>query len=296
MKKEVKGLEKFIIIFIILCILVLLEIIRETHTFKVTHYEISSAKFNKNMKEKKIIMISDLHNCVYGKENKKLLTAVKNEHPDYIFVAGDVLIGDLESTLDIAEDFMKKAQKTAQVYYANGNHEQRMKELKEKYNGKYEKYKKELEENGIIFLENETVSLNWDGVKTDLTGLEIPLNYYTRFARKKLQLEEMEERIGKKDPNAYTVLFAHNPTHIETYADWKADLVLAGHLHGGVVRIPFSRGVITPQAVLFPKYSGGIYKVGDTTMVVSKGLGTHTIKVRLFNQCELVVLHMKGSK
>ena len=287
-------MKTIIILFIILCLIVLAEILRETHTFKVAHYKILSPKLKKEMKEKKIIMISDLHNCVYGKENRKLLSAIKKEHPDYIFVAGDVLVGDIESTLEIAKDFMKKAQMIAQVYYANGNHEQRMKEYKEKYKGRYEEYKSALEKSGIIFLENETISLDWDGMKIDLTGLEIPLSYYQRFTREKLELDEMTERIGNKDPNAYTILFAHNPIHVDTYEKWGADLVLSGHLHGGIVRIPFSRGVITPQAVLFPKYSGGVYQVEDTTMVVSKGLGTHTIKVRLFNPCELIVLHVKG--
>ena len=71
-------------------------------------------------------------------------------------------------------------------------------------------------------------------------------------------------------------------------------MTLSGHLHGGMVRIPFKRGVITPQACLFPKYSGGIYDVGKKKIVVSKGLGVHTIPIRLFDEAEVIILHVKG--
>ena len=87
-------------------------------------------------------------------------------------------------------------------------------------------------------------------------------------------------------------MIAHNPTFMDTYLKWGADLVTSGHLHGGVVRIPFVGGIISPQFVLFPKYSGEMKSVGEATAVVSKGIGIHTIKVRLLNPAEIVVMHI----
>lgn len=285
-----------IIVLAFLALLITVEIIRELKTFKVTHYQIRSAKLKKSVEEKKIVFLSDLHNCVYGKENQKLLRAIAAEKPDLILAAGDMLVGKKGCSTEIAAQFMKRAAKIAPVYYGNGNHEQRMKEDEEYYESAYQNYKKELSEAGIVFLENNSLSLQWNDNRITLSGLEIPLKYYEKFVRHKLSRENMEECIGRPAEDAYRILIAHNPVHAEAYAQWGADLILSGHLHGGIVRIPFSRGVITPQAMLFPKYSGGHYRVGNADLVVSKGLGTHTINIRLFNEAEVVVLHMSGEK
>lgn len=91
-------------------------------------------------------------------------------------------------------------------------------------------------------------------------------------------------------------MIAHNPAHAKAYRDWGADLVVSGHFHGGIVRVPGVGGVITPQLRLFPRYDGGMYQDGKTTFVVSRGIGEHTLPVRLFNTPEVVVLNMKGKK
>lgn len=110
------------------------------------------------------------------------------------------------------------------------------------------------------------------------------------------QPEKIEKLIGEADENSFEILIAHNPVYAEEYAKWGADIILSGHLHGGIVRIPFWRGVVSPQISLFPKYSGGNYQIGDSNLIVSRGLGMHTIKIRLFNEAEVVVLDIKGTK
>lgn len=67
-------------------------------------------------------------------------------------------------------------------------------------------------------------------------------------------------------------------------------MVLSGHLHGGIARLPLLGGVISPQFRLFPRYSGDCYEKDGKYIVVSKGLGTHTINFRFWNPAELVVL------
>ena len=119
------------------------------------------------------------------------------------------------------------------------------------------------------------------------------MSCYRRFRKGTLTIEEIEERIGQADVSAYEILLAHNPTYMETYQKWGADLVLSGHLHGGVVRISGILGVISPAFELFPKYSGDLYRDGDKISVVSKGLGTHTFHIRLWNPAEFIVLHLK---
>ena len=106
----------------------------------------------------------------------------------------------------------------------------------------------------------------------------------------------MYESLGKVDDTKYQVLLAHNPPYMQAYCKWGADLILSGHLHGGVVRLPGIGGVISPQFHLFPKYSGELTVEGETSIVVSKGVGTHTFKVRFLNPAEIVVLHIKGKE
>ena len=107
-------------------------------------------------------------------------------------------------------------------------------------------------------------------------------------------MEQIEERIGKADIAKYQILLAHNPIYTDTYLKWGADLVLSGHLHGGIVRIPGLGGVITPQFRLFPKYSGELTVKDGKSVVVSKGLGTHTIRIRFLNPADVIVLHFQG--
>lgn len=287
-------MKNLIIICSIVFLFILLEIIREISTFKVTHYEIISKKLNKNMKEKKIVFISDLHNYSYGKGNGKLIRAIEQENPDIILSAGDLLVGKKNKSSKPAEKFVESLAKRFSIYCGNGNHEQRMKEETVVYGKQYEEYRESLIKSGANLLENDSVLCEWEGKNVRISGLEIPLSYYRKFSRKKLSLEEIESCLGKADKDTFEILLAHNPVHAEVYAEWGADLILSGHLHGGIVRIPFLGGIITPQMRFFPKYSGGLYEIGEKSIVVSKGLGIHSIPIRLFNEAEVIVLHIKG--
>ena len=82
---------------------------------------------------------------------------------------------------------------------------------------------------------------------------------------------------------------SHDPELAELYCETKYSVVFCGHLHGGIVRIPGFRGIVSTRFVLFPKYDGGCYQLDETPlMVVSRGLGSHTVKFRLFNRPEVV--------
>lgn len=278
---------------LVAAILVLAEMYRELHTFRVTHYRVNSAKL---AGEKTWIFLSDLHNQVYGVNNEKLIHAVKEERPDLILIGGDMLVGKNGHSYAPALACVEELVKIAPVYYANGNHEERMKLKPEKYDQSYSAYRERLLKLGVHMLENDSVILVSTGSeeKVRLTGLEIPLECYTHLKRRKMPEGIIKERIGNRDPEAFQVLLAHNPSYMKEYLAWGADLILSGHLHGGMVRIPGIGGVIGPDFVLFPKYSGEMRRVGGQTVIVSKGLGTHTIHIRLFNPAEVVVLSLNN--
>ena len=92
----------------------------------------------------------------------------------------------------------------------------------------------------------------------------------------------------------FQLLLAHNPEYLTAYAGWGANLVLSGHIHGGIMILPFLGGVIAPSYELFPKFDFGKFTEKNCEMVLSRGLGTHTINIRIFNKPEISVITLKG--
>lgn len=279
-------------VFIVYC---LIEMIRELRDFRVTKYRICSQKLNGIKREKKIIFLSDLHNRMYGGENERLLESIRNQHPDLILIGGDMLVRKDGNFYDKTVHFLAKLPGICPVYCANGNHEQKLKELPDKYEQSYEEYKKALTASGIHMLENASETVKLDEVPVKLSGLEIPLGAYARFGKKELSLKEITDRIGEHGDD-YQILLAHHPGYMKEYLAYGADLILGGHYHGCLVQLPGIGGVISTNFTLFPKYSGGIYQEGEQTAVVSRGLGTHSVPLRLWNWPELIVLELSGNE
>ena len=162
------------------------------------------------------------------------------------------------------------------------------------YGKVYAEYAEALRDCGVILLENEKASFEAEGLGAEIYGFELPESYYRKFAREELKEEELEQVLGKPDEEKYNILIAHNPVYFPVYARWGADLTVSGHLHGGIIRIPGIGGIITPQARLFPKYDAGHFRREGKDLVVSRGLGTHTVNLRIFNPPELSVIRLKG--
>ena len=288
----IKIILIIVAVFIVYC---LIEMIRELRDFRVTKYRICSQKLNGIKREKKIVVLRDLHNRMYGEENERLLKSIRNQHPDLILIGGDMLVRKDGNSYDKTVHFLAKLPGICPVYCANGNHEQKLKELPDKYEQSYEEYKKALTASGIHMLENASETVKLDEVPVKLSGLEIPLGAYARFGKKELSLKEITDRIGEHGDD-YQILLAHHPGYMKEYLAYGADLILGGHYHGCVVQLPWIGGVISTNFTLFPKYSGGIYQEGEQTAVVSRGLGTHSVPLRLWNWPELIVLELSGNE
>ena len=141
---------------------------------------------------------------------------------------------------------------------------------------------------GIEPLVNARVMLSEYGV--EICGAQIDRVYYKRFKAQPMEQGYLAGILGKADESMYTILLAHNPDYFPQYAAWGADLVLSGHVHGGMMRLLILGGVVSPAFKFFPKYDGGIFKQGKSTMILSRGLGMHTIPIRIFNPGELISL------
>lgn len=262
---------------------------RDSRRFVRQEYYIQSDKISKDTV---IVLLSDLHNKQYGRKNERLIETIRNENPDLILVAGDIMTSDGKKTrLDIALHLMEQLSREFPIYYGNGNHEYRMKMYPNLYGSRYEYYQDRLKEMGVRVLDNKKIELQDRNM--EIFGLELKKLYYKRFIQQKMDEHYMEEVLGRVNPDKFGLLIAHNPDYFPDYAKWGADLTVSGHVHGGVIKLPLIGGVISPMMRLFPKYDGGLFCQGDKTLVLSRGLGMHTVPIRIFNPGELVVIRIE---
>lgn len=273
----------------IVCILIMWVMLYDSNRFVVRRLELCDRRIRKPVKA---VVLTDLHNKCYGRENKLLLDAIREQNPDMIFIAGDILTARSGKSMEPAIRLLRRLAEEFPVYYSNGNHEQRLKLYPQVYGDMAEEYGQALSDMGIVPLVNSHVNLEDIGIT--IYGAEISKKYYSRFQQVRMEKEYMGQLLGLPDNSCYTVLLAHNPDYFPDYAQWGADLTVAGHVHGGVVRVPlFGKGVISPSLRLFPKYDGGIFEEGEAVMLLSRGLGMHTVPIRLFNPGELWVVDFK---
>lgn len=291
-------LELVIGILLVIILFFIIVMIVDGNRFVIREYTIESEKIQK---EQTLVVLADLHNKTYGKENIKLLAAIEKIHPDLVLSAGDMLTAKPGRSFETAASFMEKIAEKYPVYYGLGNHEYRMKIYTEDYGDAFVRYMERMKKAGVRVLDNETAEVELPDNETvkskiRITGVSIDRIYYKRFRKTKMEEEYLKETLGTTKTDIYRILLAHNPEYFEEYAAWGADLVLSGHVHGGIMRLPLLGGVISPKLVLFPKYDGGRFKEKNSTMILSRGLGMHTLPIRIFNPAELVVIHLLPCK
>lgn len=273
----------------ILAVILLWVVIYDSNRFVVKKYEAADKRIRKPCRA---VVLADLHNKRYGKNNERLLAAIREQQPDVVLIAGDIITAKPGRQTEPALQLLRELSRDYPVYYGNGNHEHRLKLYPKVYGDMAEQYAGALREMGIEPLVNAHVVLGGYGIA--VYGVEIDKFYYKRFKVMEMGESYLPGVLGQAPGDMYTVLLAHNPDYFPQYAAWGADLVLSGHVHGGVARVPvWGKGVIAPTLRLFPEYDGGIYEEDNAVMILSRGLGTHTIPIRVFNPGELWVLDMK---
>ena len=268
----------------VLAIFFLAVMIIDGNRFHVVKYELHS---NKIKEEHHYVVLSDLHNKTYGEKNEKLIKSIHQLSPEAILIAGDILTSKPGKSYEVALDLISNLAKDYPIYYGMGNHETRLFLYPETYGDMGERYQDDLNKVSVDFLKNESRDC---GDHIRITGLDMKRDYYKRFKKNPMDSAYLKETLGEAKEKYYEILLAHNPDYFEEYAAWGADLVLSGHVHGGMMRLPVLGGVVSPAFKLFPKYDGGLFQIGTSTMILSRGLGMHTIPIRIFNPGELIFL------
>lgn len=262
-------------------------------TFRKKEYNVTSKKVTCNYK---ILFFSDLHMKAYGKKNNRLLKKIKQAEPDYILIGGDLIITypaayygvrNQYQWLDEICDFLAQLNKICKVYYVDGNHEINLRTaLNGAYRKIYERYIFEVERTGTIVLNDDMCRLPGN---TLVYGYIEPIELYAK--RNRCQLDKADIKLDIGEDEQFKILLTHNPEHFDTFSELKVDLVLCGHVHGGMIRIG-NRGIISPSYRFMPKYCYGLYKKNKTIMIVTSGLNMHTIPIRWFKPAEYVIINI----
>lgn len=268
----------------VLALFFLIVMLIDGNRFVIRSYELHSPKISERQK---IVLISDLHNKCYGKDNEEVIKRITNLKPDLILIAGDLLTARPKKTADTALSFAKQISHLCPVFYGLGNHEYRVQLYPEDYS--ISGYAEAIKEMGIVLLDNERIDTKNN---LNIAGLSINKTYYKRFEKHVMEKTYIDEEIGICKENSFQILIAHNPEYFDAYADWGADLTVSGHVHGGIMRLPILGGVISPRLSLFPRYDGGLFFKNNKAMIVSRGMGMHTLPIRIFNPGELVVIEL----
>ena len=284
---------KKILGYICVVLLFFLAMLVYSNTYITTcKYTVNCEKISQNFDGFKIAQVSDLHSAVFGKDNCRLIKAIEDLEPDIVVLTGD-MVNSTDTEFDVFYDFAEQIAKKYPTYFIYGNHELIL----------CDEYRQEIVSTiktfGVTVLDNQMIQLREGNSSINLYGMWFNLRFYRDITddtnnEYEFTLEQMQKILGNCDKDEFNLLLTHNPVYFSAYSEWGADLTLAGHLHGGMIRIPFVGGLFSPEKVNFPKYDGGEFTQDDNKMIVSRGIGNGLEGFR-FNNCpELDLITLKS--
>ena len=229
----------------------------------------------------RIVLITDLHSCFYGKGQKRLISMIDKADPDIIALGGDIF--DDKISDDNAKIVLEHLVEKYPCYYVSGNHEY--------WSGRVDEMKEYLESIGVSVLEGECETIEINGAMIDVCGIDDPTYMYRSDWE-----SQLESAYELTDPEHIRILISHRPEEVSEYEKFYFDLIMAGHAHAGQFRIPFiNRGVFAPDQGYMAKYVSGTYELANgSTMIVSRGLARESTPApRYFNHPEIVVIDLR---
>ena len=216
----------------------------------------------------RIVHLSDLHIEGFGRRERKALDIVRSENPDMICLTGDYLSrGSGDTYLQDAKGFLSELDAPYGVYAVPGNWDFTPTRL--------------FQDTDVVLLEDQVAEVEIEGVKVVITG--------SRFGVPPPNRDAMAE-------DALNILLQHSPDFLKEASGAGYDLYLAGHTHGGQIRIP-GYGAIITQSKFGKRYEAGLYSMNGTRMYVNRGLGLDggwSPRVRLFCRPEVTVVDLKA--
>ena len=227
----------------------------------------------------RIVELADLHGRVFGRGSRRLLAAVRRAEPDLICIDGDLF--DEHTDLAMLPPLLRGLCAIAPVYYVTGNHEWRVPGLRG--------ILAQMRACGVTVLQDDWRVLRRGEDALIVAGTDDPCGP----AERKTPAELIADIRAEAGEAAFLLLLAHRNDQLPQWSALGVQAVLAGHCHGGVVRLPFVGGLFGTDRRLFPAWDAGLYRQGETALYVSRGLGYTNVHFRLFNRPEVAVIVLR---
>ena len=267
MNKEIKKKAKVIII----CIVFIIVICGLINPLTISQYTITDESIPEEFDGYTIVQISDLHDKSFGKDEKKLINKIKECEPDLILLTGD-MIDSTCNDIDNITHLVKGLYDICPIYQVDGNHEKDDMVLFSQLCDMYKEY-------GVIDLNDNNAYITKGKSSLYLNG--ISMSTYPG-----------DDNTLLPPTDTYSILLYHNAAAFEVTSQLNYNLVLSGHTHGGIIRLPLVGGLISPDITLGAKYESGYYKIGNSTLISNRGLGDSVIP-RFYNTREIVSITLK---
>ena len=277
MKSSAKKVIVVVLSSVLAIILILaVYIIADQYIITKSEYTMVSDRINSEIK---IAVISDLHNMDFFNDNKAVVNKIKSGEPDMIAIVGDMIDGKAE-TSENTLNVITPLPDISPTYYAIGNSEILFSE--------YDKFINDVEEAGVVVLDDRVDSVNINGNDITLLGL----SSYSFGDVENPEYTALAKQLCEND--TFRLLLCHYPEYSQwffgrdLYYEYDFELMLSGHTHGGLVRLPIAGALFAPQQMWFPEYSKGLYYVDRENknpyyMLVTAGLGQDKRFVRINN-------------
>lgn len=278
LKKGMKFLAKFLFLILLLAGGLAKNIYDNRTNYTAEFYQVSSRKLTHSIR---VAFLTDVHLREYGMDNGDLVEDIENLSPDLILLGGD-LVKDTVDSYDNMISLCSQLTEIAPVCGVLGNHE----DVKIYHQGDEELVKR-FEDAGVKILRNEETSYSLYDNTVSVIGIEgKPEDFASYGAKECMEAQEAEDQYDLR------ICIAHVPTYFpEKLENYSFDLGLAGHTHGGIVRLPKLGALYSAEEGLFPEYGGGVYTLDNkATLIVSRGLGDSDKWPRINNVPELSVI------
>lgn len=273
-------MKKRITVLLMILLILAVWIFLEQKWIQTTEYTANSAALPETFDGMRITELADLHGVTFGENQEDLLNAVRKTDPDLIAIDGDLFDAKIDcSELDV---LLTGLCEIAPTFYVTGNHEWTTEHLYDTL--------AHFEELGVTVLDNTYVVLEVGTARIALAGVHDPNGPYDMKTPAEL-VTEIRTDLGE---DTYILMLAHRNGQLAQWAELGVQTVLVGHGHGGLIRLPFVGGLLDVDHSLFPTYDAGLFYEGETTMVVSRGLGNSIWIPRIFNRPELPVITLKS--
>lgn len=296
-----KRFIRVLIGFVIVAAAVSGWIIWSNSDFEETFYTMESYKIEEPVR---VILLTDLHQKSFGDGNERLLARISALKPDAVLIAGD-MVNRKDTEWDPLLELCEALVEIAPVYYGLGNHENEalygddlsldfLERSKALLDGSQEDFKPllqntrawdDLVQTGVHLLQNESVTADLNGNTVEIGGLSTNVSSFWPYSG------QFITKFAEENTETLKILICHRPEPVVEYIpDTSIDLVVSGHNHGGLIRIPGKGGLISASRELFPEYDAGWFEFDHMSLLISRGLGSHGIVPRVFNPPELVIL------